>query len=59
MVLLQVTTGGTYALPLAVIVAVIYLAVVRFMDRNEKEPLWAVGLLFILGVVVSLRAGQA
>ena len=39
-------TSGLYALSLAVVVAAIYLALVRFMDLNEKEPLWAVGLLF-------------
>ena len=41
-------TGGAYALSLALLIAVIYLAVMRFMDINEKEPLWAVGLLFSL-----------
>jgi RsiW-degrading membrane proteinase PrsW (M82 family) len=44
-------TGGAYALSLSLLIAVIYLAVVRFMDINEKEPLWAVGLLFSLGAV--------
>lgn len=51
MALIQVTTGGGYALSLAVVVAAIYLAVVRFMDVNEKEPLWSVGLLFVLGAI--------
>jgi hypothetical protein len=51
--LIQVTTDGAYALSLAVVVAVIYLAVVRFMDLNEKEPLWAVGLLFFLGAITA------
>lgn len=49
MALIQATTSGASALSLAVIVAVIYLMLVRFMDLNEKEPLWAVGLLFFLG----------
>ncbi len=49
MAIAQATTGGAYAISLALIIAVIYLAVVRFMDLNEKEPLWAVGLMFILG----------
>jgi protease PrsW len=44
-------TGGAYALSLALLIAVIYFAVVRFMDVNEKEPLWAVGLLFALGAI--------
>jgi len=52
MAIIQAATGsGAYALSLAVVVAAIYLALVRFMDLNEKEPLWAVGLLFSLGVV--------
>ena len=50
--MMQVNTGsGAYALALAVIIAAIYLAVVRFMDLNEKEPLWAVGFLFFLGAI--------
>ncbi|HET7272038.1 MAG TPA: PrsW family glutamic-type intramembrane protease [Rubrobacter sp.] len=49
----QVTAGGAYALSLAIIVAIIYLALVRFMDLNEKEPLWAVGLMFLLGAVIA------
>jgi len=50
MALAQVaTTGGAYALSLALVVAIIYLALVRAMDPNEKEPLWAVGLMFVLG----------
>ncbi len=43
--------GGAYALSLAVIISAVYLAVVRFMDLNEKEPLWAMGLVFSLGAV--------
>jgi RsiW-degrading membrane proteinase PrsW (M82 family) len=38
---------------LALVVAIIYLALVRFMDLNEKEPLWAVGLMFLLGAVAA------
>ena len=49
----QVNAGGAYALSLAIVVAIIYLAVVRFMDLNEKEPLWAVGLIFLLGAVTA------
>lgn len=49
----QVTAGGAYALSLAIIVAIIYLALVRFMDLNEKEPLWAVGMMFLLGAVTA------
>ena len=53
MALAQVSTGGAYALSLALIIAIIYLALVRFMDLNEKEPLWAVGLMFLLGAVAA------
>jgi protease PrsW len=30
-------------------VGVLYLLLVRFLDLNEKEPLWAVAMLFLLG----------
>lgn len=53
MVLTQVSAEGAYALSLALIVAIIYLALVRFMDLNEKEPLWAVGAMFLLGAVAA------
>ena len=63
MAAVQTTAGGAYALSLAVVVAIIYLAVVRFMDLNEKEPLWAMGLLFFLGfifaAVLPLLVGSA
>ena len=36
-------------LAIALLMAVIYLAVVRLVDMNEKEPLWAVAMLFVLG----------
>jgi len=36
--LAQASTGGAYALSLALVVAIIYLAVVRVMDLNEKNP---------------------
>lgn len=53
MALLQAGSGGAYALSLALIVAAIYLAIVRFMDLNEKEPLWAVGMVFALGAAAA------
>lgn len=31
------------------LIAAIYLAVVRFVDLNEKEPLWAVGTQVFVG----------
>lgn len=63
MTLIQASTGGLYALSLAIIIAVVYLAIVRFMDLNEKEPLWAVGLVFFFGAMaaatLSLLVGSA
>lgn len=53
MALAQGSTGGAYALTLAIIIAVIYLSVVRFMDLNEKEPLWAMGMIFFLGAITA------
>jgi len=53
MMLAQATGGGAYSLSLAAIIAVIYLALVRLMDLNEKEPLWAVGLMFLMGAVLA------
>lgn len=53
MAVVQVTASGAYALSLAVVVAVIYLILVRFMDLNEKESWWAVGLVFLLGAMAA------
>lgn len=39
------------ALWVAVIVAIIYLILVRLADMNEKEPLWAVAVIFLFGFV--------
>lgn len=47
------TMGQMYALALALVVAAIYLAVIRFLDLNEKEPLWALALFFFLGAQVA------
>jgi RsiW-degrading membrane proteinase PrsW (M82 family) len=32
-----------------ILLALLYLSVVRFVDMNEKEPLWAMLMLFVLG----------
>lgn len=44
------------------LLALLYLAIVRFVDMNEKEPLWAMLLLFFLGAagaaVVTLVASK-
>src|SRR4051794_32860624 len=41
----------TLALTLAVIVAAVYVVVLRLIDINEKEPMWALGLLLGLGTM--------
>lgn len=50
--------GGLLALSLAIVVALIFLFIIRLMDPNEKEPLWAVGMAlgfgFFAGVVFYL-----
>lgn len=46
--------GHGYALALAVLVAAVYLLIVRFLDMNEKEPWWSVGLLFGMGGLAAL-----
>jgi len=39
------------ALWVAVIVAVVYVILIRLADMNEKEPLWAVAVVFLFGFV--------
>ncbi|MBI4952833.1 MAG: PrsW family intramembrane metalloprotease, partial [Myxococcales bacterium] len=39
----------TTTLLLTALTALGYLAVLRLVDVNEKEPLWAIGMLFVLG----------
>ena len=46
--------GGTDALAVAVVLAIFYMVIVRFMDLNEKEPLWAMGLVFAIGFFASM-----
>jgi protease PrsW len=48
-----VAAGAGTALSLAVLLAAVYFIVIRFLDLNEKEPLWAMGLVFACGVVVA------
>jgi protease PrsW len=50
----QASTGGGRALSLVVLISVVYLLVLRFVDLNEKEPLWALGLFFSLGGLAGL-----
>lgn len=43
--------ANAMALWVAVIVAVIYVILIRLADMNEKEPLWAVVMVFLFGFV--------
>lgn len=45
-------TGQTLAL--AFVITAIYLLAVRLIDLNEKEPSWAVVLLFVLGLAAGV-----
>lgn len=47
------TSTGSTALATAVLIGLAYLVIVRFLDLNEKEPLWATALVFGLGAVTS------
>jgi protease PrsW len=40
-----------FAISVAVLVAAIYLVVLRLIDPNEKEPLWALALVLFIGLV--------
>src|SRR4029453_9361759 len=46
--------AGPYAVSLAVVVAVIFLALLRLMDPYEKEPLWAISVVFALGAFAGM-----
>ena len=46
--------SGGEALALAVVLAIIYMVIVRFMDLNEKEPLWAMALVFGIGFIAAV-----
>jgi protease PrsW len=52
--ILAVGTGGGRPLALAILLAVLYLFLVRLLDLNEKEPLWAVCVLFGTGALAGL-----
>ena len=41
----------TFALALAVVLAAVYLLVLRAVDANEKEPVWALGVLLLAGAL--------
>ena len=44
----------TSTLVTTLLMAVIYLSIVRFADMNEKEPLWAMLLFFVGGAVTAV-----
>lgn len=43
-------TENVSAFVLSLAIAVVYLAIVRFVDVNEREPLWSAALVFLFGV---------
>jgi RsiW-degrading membrane proteinase PrsW (M82 family) len=47
------------ALVLSIGVAVVYVAILRFLDLNEREPLWAVLMLLVLGFAAAGVLGLA
>jgi hypothetical protein len=47
-------TDPGFALSLAVVVGAIYLLLLRLVDVNEKEPVWALGLMLLLGAAGGL-----
>ena len=47
------TSDPLFAISVAVLVAAIYLVVLRLIDPNEKEPLWALTLVLSIGVLSS------
>ena len=44
----------TTSLVATLVIAVAYLVAVRIVDFNEKEPLWAVGMLFVCGALAAV-----
>ncbi|HET7482856.1 MAG TPA: PrsW family glutamic-type intramembrane protease [Actinomycetota bacterium] len=46
-------SGAGFALALAVVVALVYLLVLRLLDLNEKEPLWALSMSLVFGGVAA------
>lgn len=42
------------AILVSLLVAIAFLVAIRTVDLNEREPLWALGILFVLGAVAAL-----
>lgn len=45
--------SASYALSVAIVIAIIYMFVIRLVDLNEREPLWAMALMFAVGAVAA------
>jgi hypothetical protein len=50
-------TDHTATLAITLLMALVYLGVVRLVDMNEKEPLWAVAMLFAFGGLAACGLG--
>ncbi|MBW2523892.1 MAG: hypothetical protein JRI23_06950 [Deltaproteobacteria bacterium] len=50
-------TDHAPTLAVTLLMALIYLVVVRLVDLNEKEPLWAVAMMFALGGLAACALG--
>lgn len=46
-------TGHAAEFLIALVVAWIYLTLVRFVDLNEREPVWSLALVFLLGAAAA------
>jgi|GEM_PF-678690 len=51
---LSTTSDSGFALALAVVLAVIFLVVLRLVDMNEKEPAWALLMALVIGAIGAL-----
>ena len=53
---MPVASDPLFAISLAIVVAVVYLVVLRAIDLNEREPLWALVLALGLGAIAAAIA---
>lgn len=51
---MDVLTPSPSAFASGLLVALVYLAIVRTLDLHEREPLWAIALVFSIGAVTGL-----
>lgn len=47
------SSSTAFVLTLVVVVAVVYLLLLRFMDVNEREPFWALGMALLAGAAAA------